>query len=766
MLALAAALSAAPSLAQQVVTEGGKSYKLHTVAKGEGFYRLSVENGVTQEDILSANPNLKNTGLVEGVVVRIPIKQSQPAAYTVRKGDTAYSIAKSHGISVARLLELNPSASAGVKEGQVLKISAAAQPQAEAKHLVDYVVEKGETTYSIAQGHGLTVAQFLALNPSVMSGLKAGDVVKVPSDVRDAYVLHVIADGETLYSIGARYGVKVQQIIDANVALNPAQLPVGTAVRIPQSRIPQEDDAFYYHRVARGETLYSLCVKYNVLQDKIMAVNNGVRWDALRVGEVIAVPKEKQHKLEYDTYEVGRRETLFSIAQAEGVSVDDIIAANDGLTAETLQRGMTIRIPRLVEAADARPATADTAYIGDSRSTGQWGQDYDYVASGRPTVNVFLMLPFNAYGEMKELRESGVDTNKQSYAFKSRRYVEFYEGVRMALDSLAEAGANINLKVFDTNNRLQAINQLNVCATKPDLIIGPAHRDEMADVMAYANDMRVPVVLPFAQCDSTILDNPYIFQASVIDSITGKEILTQMARRLVGRHVIMIKSKTRAKADAFRASMLRRLCAEAGISVVEHDYNTSSPAGFLACLREDVPNVVVIPTNNEARVNSVLTSLAGVVAQKPAASVELWATSEWLTFQTIEIDVFHRLNTKIFTTFAVDEADPQTAWQLNKYRRRYFTEPIAFTPYFQRLKPMSGFSEYGLWGYDIAMKFVGARVMMGPGFVRNVNAFRPHALQSNFRFRSLTNWGGAVNVGLKTITFRPGGAVEVANVAQ
>ena len=112
MLALAAALSAAPSLAQQVVTEGGKSYKLHTVAKGEGFYRLSVENGVTQEDILSANPNLKNTGLVEGVVVRIPIKQSQPAAYTVRKGDTAYSIAKSHGISVARLLELNPSASA------------------------------------------------------------------------------------------------------------------------------------------------------------------------------------------------------------------------------------------------------------------------------------------------------------------------------------------------------------------------------------------------------------------------------------------------------------------------------------------------------------------------------------------------------------------------------------------------------------------------------------------------------------------------------
>ena len=44
----------------------------------------------------------------------------------------------------------------------------------------------------------------------------------------------------------------------------------------------------------------------------------------------------------------------------------------------------------------------------------------------------------------------------------------------MPFDSICEAGANINLKVFDTNNRLDAINQLNTTAVKPDLIIGPA----------------------------------------------------------------------------------------------------------------------------------------------------------------------------------------------------------------------------------------------------------------------------------------------------
>lgn len=760
---------AGATLAQQIVTDGGRSYKLHTVAKGESFYRLCLDYEVTQEDIISANPSLKNTGLVEGVVLRIPMKMKSlpqtPVTYTVKKGDTAYSIARSYGLTYEKLLSLNPGIEHGIREGDVLKLSAATGGS-EPKAMVEYTVVKGDTMFGIAQRNGLTVAQLLALNPSIASGIKAGDVLKLPSSSAQAYVLHVIQAGETLYSIGRRYGVKAQQIIDANVVLNPASLPVGTAIRIPQSQIPTEDEAFFYHRMAQGETLFSLCMKYNVSQEKIKDVNKGVDWNSLRIGQVIAVPKELQTKTQYSDYEVGRRETLFSIAKHQGVSVDDILKANDGLTADNLKRGMIIKIPHTVKADNVTPATTDTSYIGNVENIGDWGQDYDYDKAGRPELNVFLMLPFNAYAELNDLRQSGVNTNNQSYNFKTRRYVEFYEGVRMALDSLSQAGANIRLKVLDTNNRLEAINQLNTATAKPDIIIGPARKGEMADVMRYANDRRVPVVLPFAQCDSTILENPYIFQASVIDTISGKEILTQMVSKLTGHNVIMIKTNTKSAQYKFRTQTLRTLCARAGVQLSEHEYKTSEPTKFLELLTPDKSNIVIFPSNNEAQVNSVLTSLAGVVEQKPEAKVELWATSEWLSFETIEIEVFHRLNTRIYTTFAVDDTGPLTRHGVNKYRRLYFTEPIAFTPYFQKLKPMSGFSEYGLWGYDIALKFVGALVKQGPAFVRDVNAYRPHLLQSNFHFRSLTNWGGAVNVGLKTITFSPDGSVSVANVGE
>lgn len=761
------------TLAQQIVTDAGRTYKLHTVAKGENFYRLCLDYSVSQEDIISANPSLKTTGLVEGVVIRIPLNSNNntnkaTSPYTVKKGDTAFSIAKQHGMTVPQLLSLNPSITSGVREGQTITVLTPTTPTTStstSKEMVDYTVQRGETMFSISQRHGLTVPQLLALNPAATAGIKAGDIIKVPSLSSQAYAIHIISPGETLYSIGRRYGVKAQQIIDANLSLNPASLPVGTAIRIPHSSIPSEDDNFFYHRIAKGETLYSLCVKYNVLQDKITSANPNLDWNALQIGQVIAVPKELKSQTTFTDHEVEKRETLYSISHLYSISIDDLTNANPGLTADNLKRGMTIKIPHTSTPANATPATTDTSYIGLASTIGQWGQGYDYIAAGRPNINVFLMLPFNAYSEMKDLRNSGVNVNSQSYPFKSRRYIEFYEGVRMALDSLSQAGANITLRVLDTNNRLEAINQLNTAPVTPDIIIGPAHRDEMADVMRYANDKRVPVVLPFAQCDSTILENPYIFQASVIDSISGLEILSQMVEKLSpDQNVIMLTSRSKSAQYKFRTQTMRTLCANANIPLKEYEYKTSNAHDFLLQIANDKPNIIFVPSNNEATVNSTLTSLSGILEQKPDAKVELWATSEWLAFQTIEIDVFHHLNTRIYTTFAIDESNPHTRYTLNLYRKLYNTEPIAFMPYFQKLKPLSGFSEYGLWGYDIALKFVGALISRGPSFPRDINSYNPPTLQSNFQFRNLTNWGGAVNVGLKTISFTPSGDIQVANV--
>ncbi|MDD7724115.1 MAG: LysM peptidoglycan-binding domain-containing protein, partial [Bacteroidales bacterium] len=168
---------AGETMAQQIVTDGGRSYKLHTVAKGESFYRLCLDYGVSQEDIISANPSLKNTGLVEGVVLRIPMKlqnlPQSPVTYTVKKGDTAYSIARTHGLTVEKLQALNPQIAQGIHEGDVLKLTSSTGGT-EPKAMVEYTVVKGDTMFGIAQRNGLTIPQLLALNPSIASGIKVG----------------------------------------------------------------------------------------------------------------------------------------------------------------------------------------------------------------------------------------------------------------------------------------------------------------------------------------------------------------------------------------------------------------------------------------------------------------------------------------------------------------------------------------------------------------------------------------------------------------
>lgn len=716
---LALLLTATALPAQQVVTKDGKAYRTHTVAKGEGFYRLALDNGCTQEDILAANPQLRTTGLVEGVKVLIPMRSAaQARQYTVKRGDTAFGIAKRHGLTLEQLYALNPGAKTSMKPGDVLK---------------------------------------LADTPTNAP----------PTTPTQQFALHTIAPGETLYAIARRYGVKPQQLLDANIAIDPAALPVGSTIRVPASTIPDGDEHFTYHRVAPGETLFQLTVKHNVPQATIEALNPGLDWNALQVGQIVAVPKPANDETTttYTQHTVAKRETLYSIATGEGISVEQLTAANVGLSADNLKRGMTIRIPHVTTTHhEASPATTDPAYIGTADDPLTGAQPYDYAAEGRPTIGVLLMLPFQASHELTEMRKAGVSLATGTYPFASRRYVEFYEGVRLALDSLAQTGANIDLRVADCSTRLQMLNTLQTLKNKPDLIIGPAKREGMSDVLLWAQTHQVPVVLPFAQADSAILDNPYAFQASRIDSISSRDNYLKQFDNLANTHIVMVSAAYLSPRDKKRAELFASSCQKRGLDVQNFTYNVKDPRAFLPCLQIDKRNVVILETTNEAQVNSIITSMSGVIEQKDTAHVELWATSAVLAMQTIEAEVFHKLNTHVFSTFGLDERNPDTRRVMNLYRQRYFTEPIAFQPYFSKLKKNSGFSEYGLYGYDVALQFVGARLHLGPAFVRRINDYRPPLTQTNFQFRNITNWGGHLNVGLKLLVFRPSGEVAVSNL--
>lgn len=100
----------------------------HIVEKGDTLYSLSKKYGVSVDELRSANA-ISGSDLYAGQKLIIPAKKADKRvtyeSYTVKAGDTLYSIAKRSEITVDELRRLNSlDSSAVLKIGQNLKVPA------------------------------------------------------------------------------------------------------------------------------------------------------------------------------------------------------------------------------------------------------------------------------------------------------------------------------------------------------------------------------------------------------------------------------------------------------------------------------------------------------------------------------------------------------------------------------------------------------------------------------------------------------------------
>ncbi|MDC7233724.1 MAG: M23 family metallopeptidase [Spirochaetales bacterium] len=106
----------------------------HTLQQGETLYSLSRRYGVSVQEIMNANsistPDNLSVGsrlIIPGLADEAPAQNSSESRYIVKKGDTFYRIAKNHGLSVQELLNLNDfSGNRILKPGETIIVSGTA----------------------------------------------------------------------------------------------------------------------------------------------------------------------------------------------------------------------------------------------------------------------------------------------------------------------------------------------------------------------------------------------------------------------------------------------------------------------------------------------------------------------------------------------------------------------------------------------------------------------------------------------------------------
>lgn len=204
--------------------------------------------------------------------------------YTVKKGDTLYSIARSYGISVDSLKKVNNLISNTLQIGDTLMIPTEGSPDTSANQV--YIVKAGDSLYKIANMYGMTVNELKTLNRLTSDLLSIGQQLKVSSNEELPANSYVVKSGDSLYSIAKRFDVGVDSLKQANNKTSNL-LSIGEILIIP-SPIGTTMDT--YHIVMPGDTLYGIARNYNTSVDAIKAANN-LSSNLLQVGRSLKIPR-------------------------------------------------------------------------------------------------------------------------------------------------------------------------------------------------------------------------------------------------------------------------------------------------------------------------------------------------------------------------------------------------------------------------------------------------------------------------------------------
>jgi len=275
---------------------GSTSGNTYTVKSGDSLWSIANKYNTTVNELKSLN-NLTSDNLSIGQVLKISGSSTNAPAettenvYTVKAGDSLWSIANKYGTNVNTLKNLNGLSSNTLTIGQTLKVSST--PSTTTPTVPEgnyYTVQKGDSLYSIASKYNTTVDELKKLNKLTTNNLSIGQKLLISSTSApiqppiSSGTTYTIKPGDTLYNIANKYGVTVDSIKQANDLSNNT-LTIGKTLIIPTNSQPTSKT----YTVQKGDTLYGIASKNSTTVENIKVLNNLIS-NNLSIGQKLLIP--------------------------------------------------------------------------------------------------------------------------------------------------------------------------------------------------------------------------------------------------------------------------------------------------------------------------------------------------------------------------------------------------------------------------------------------------------------------------------------------
>lgn len=545
-----------------------------------------------------------------------------------------------------------------------------------------------------------------------------------------------------------------------------AQEYANTPVSISKDKVRINGQVCYSHVVLERQTLFSICKAYNVSAEDLYRYNPSLKESGLKKNSIIIIPavtedvaetvtvhkeavpapvqeavKEKEEtaaaeaetkdsskKKKRKTHTVKWYENLDDIAEKYGVNVSEIMAANK-LDSKNIKSRMKLTIPEPGEYAseingEDMTVQADTVITTDNVSDKviadneteehPWWADFN--RKGKVTAS--LMLPFKATGT------SG-----------SRSNMDFYSGVLLAVNDLAQAGTSVDLNVIDIAENIQSLG--NIDLTENDIVMGPVSVKDMTEALSAAGSSAMFISPLDPKAESLVSGNPDLIQAPTPHKIQYMDLASWLKEDTRPEDRVLLISEKGARLTESTFEM-KQAADAMGVPYKTFSYSILEGRDVEKPLKElmtqTATNRVMIVSESEAFVNDVVRNLNMMIHQK--YEIVLYGASKIRSFETIEVENFHKTNLHVSLTYYIDYDDPRVKNFLLKYRALFNAEPTQFA--FQ--------------GYDIASYFIELCSKYGKNWQDKMSHEEKSMLQSTFKCMKDGD-GGYINHGVRRIVY-------------
>lgn len=494
---------------------------------------------------------------------------SAQKSHTVVKGDTPYNIAKKYGLTVDELLKLNPSVKDGkIAIGEVLtvkndktgsssKMNVPTKPAAGGQ-LGKIVLQPKQTIYGITKQYRISETDLRKLNPDLESHMKIGDEITLP-----------------LESI-KKYGTGQQTTASASIAKSDEKTVEKPAVTVSEAE----------YIVQQKDNYYKIAKQFNLTREELFALNPGLEEKGLKPGEKILVKKSgngnasgadvfeetKNSKAKMDsgneissknsttaaddyvTYTVQQGDTVFSIVNKFGISIDELIALNPELS-RGLKAGMVLKIKKL---------------------------DPAYVKKNGDALSVVVMLPF------------GYSTGETQYRTMA---LDFLTGAKLAIERNAGNGQKLDVKIVDSGNEASFRNSLTqINPDNTDLIIGPFFKSNVVDVLDFTKNQKIPIVAPFANSPELYnYSNLIIIETN--DQTYADKIVEEVKAAYSDQKVYVLADSKKENANYIKAG-LEKILKNPNVTIVNSASDIQLDQNMMT--GQSAPVIAILASDNDA----------------------------------------------------------------------------------------------------------------------------------------------------------------------